>query len=311
MTRASSALRNSLKSAQPVSHFGLGQAKVKNIASNRRILGSDGKVEHMRYTACKDPEIRAKPVGVIDPILKMVSLWNKEKPLVVLTYYATHPQSYYRTGMANPDFPGMARNLRQEKTGVTHLHFTGAAGNIGAGKWNDGSPENRQVLADKLASAMAEAWRKTEKKPAGPGKLSLKGISIKLPIGSHLNEQELRAVLEDSSNSESDRFRAAKHLVWLRRYQAGEATQISCLSLENVRILHMPGELFVEYQLAAQQIRPDLFVAMAAYGEYGTGYIGTKIAYNQGGYETSPSASLVSPKVEDVLMAAMRQLLTD
>ena len=50
----------------------------------------------------------------------------------------------------------------------------------------------------------------------------------------------------------------------------------------------MPGELFVEYQLFAQRLRPDLFVAMAAYGDYSPGYIGTRIAYTQGGYETGP-----------------------
>ena len=46
---------------------------------------------------------------------------------------------------------------------------------------------------------------------------------------------------------------------------------------------------------------------MAAYGEYGTGYIGTKIAYTQGGYETG-IVSRVAPEVEDVLMSAMREL---
>ena len=44
---------------------------------------------------------------------KSVSFWNGDKAIVVLTYYATHPQSYYRQGIANPDFPGMARFLRQ------------------------------------------------------------------------------------------------------------------------------------------------------------------------------------------------------
>ena len=38
----------------------------------------------------------------------------------------------------------------------------------------------------------------------------------------------------------------------------------------------MPGELFVEYQLAAQNMRPNEFVTMAAYGDYGPGDIGTK-----------------------------------
>ena len=70
----------------------------------------------------------------------------------------------------------------------------------------------------------------------------------------------------------------------------------------------MPGELFVEYQLYAQRLRPDLFVAMAAYGDYAPGYIGTRLAYTQGGYETG-TPSRVAPEVEDVLTTALRDLL--
>ena len=33
----------------------------------------------------------------------------------MLSYYATHPQSFYRTGIANPDYPGIARFLRQQQ----------------------------------------------------------------------------------------------------------------------------------------------------------------------------------------------------
>jgi hypothetical protein len=73
-------------------------------------------------------------------------------------------------------------------------------------------------------------------------------------------------------------------------------------------VVHMPGELFVEYQLAAQEMLPDKTVCMAAYGDYGPGYIGTEISYSQGGYETG-IASRVAPEVEDVLMSAVRDLL--
>jgi len=48
---------------------------------------------------------------------------------------------------------------------------------------------------------------------------------------------------------------------------------------------------------------------MAAYGDYGPGYIGTAPAYDEGGYETSKPASDVSPEVETVLTNAMRKLL--
>jgi hypothetical protein len=105
------------------------------------------------------------------------------------------------------------------------------------------------------------------------------------------------------------RFRAAGQLVWLNRCQAGDRIDIGCLTIREGRVLHMPGELFVEYQLAAQEMRPDLFVCMAAYGDFAPGYIGTEIAYSEGGYETSRGVSLVAPQVEAALMTALRTLL--
>ena len=102
---------------------------------------------------------------------------------------------------------------------------------------------------------------------------------------------------------------AAKHLSFIRRTNAGAKVDIGCLTLGKARVLHMPGELFVEYQLNAAKLRPDLFVAMAAYGDYAPGYIGTEISYTQGGYETSARASRVAPSVEKVLIDAMRKLL--
>jgi len=56
-------------------------------------------------------------------------------------------------------------------------------------------------------------------------------------------------------------------------------------------------------------MRPDLNVFMAAYGDYGPGYIGTTMAYPEGGYETNPAASGVAPEVEPILMGAMKKLL--
>ena len=55
--------------------------------------------------------------------------------------------------------------------------------------------------------------------------------------------------------------------------------------------------------------RPDLFVATAAYGDYAPAYIGTAIAYDQGGYETQPTSSNVAPEVEGFLLDGLRRLL--
>src|SRR5881296_1334399 len=123
-----------------------------------------------------------------------------------------------------------------------------------------------------------------------------------------LDEAQFQAQLK-SGATQFTASGGASRLAWLRRCAAGKRLDITCLRLGRARILHMPGELFVEYQLAAKAERPDLFVAMAAYGDYAPWYIGTAAAYDQGGYETSPSSSNVAPEVESVLRTAIRKLL--
>jgi hypothetical protein len=308
--QAAAAAKQAADRAEVVTHIGFGEADVKQVASNRRILGTDGKVLHVRYTTTRDPVVRAFPEGVIDPGLKTIRLFQDDRPLVALTYYATHPQSYYRTGTAHPDFPGMARDARQEQTGVTHIHFNGAGGNIGAGKYNNGAHENRAILASRVAEGMADSYSNaTDRIPIDSGDVDWVVTEVQLPPADHLNDADLSAMLKDTEAPAADRISAAKALAFLRRCHAGAKTEISCLRLGRARILHMPGELFVEYQLQAIQMRPDLFVAMAAYGDYAPGYIGTKISYSQGGYETSQRASRVAPSAEGVLVEAMAELL--
>lgn len=309
--RTSAAAKVSLANATAITHIGYGNAEVLEVASNRRLLGEDGRVQHTRYTACKDPKIRALPVGTIDPQLRMVTFKADEEVVATLTFYATHPQSYYRTGQANPDFPGMARNALQKQLGSPVIHFNGAGGNIGAGKWNDGSQGNRQVLADKVLKGMTEAAAAMKYESLAAKSLQWKTAAVTLPLGEHLVEDKLIPILKNPDATGPNRLTAAKHLAWLRRSEAGVKTDIGCLSLGSVRMLFMPGELFVEYQLAAQEMGTNNFVTLAAYGEYGPGYVCTKIAYSQGGYEPSERASRTSPAVEEVLMSTMKTLLAE
>lgn len=307
--RIAGALRASLAVAQPVTHGGWGEAEVKEVASNRRIQGPDGKVRATRYTACKDPAMRAEPEGVIDPHVSLLSFWNGTKPVAVLSYYACHPQSYYRTGIPNPDFPGIARFVRgQAVPEALHIHFNGAGGNLGAGKYNDGTKTNRVTLALRLADGMKRAWETTQPFPVTATSIHWRVEPVALPPGTHLDEAKLRADLAKIS-APPIFGRAADKLAWLLRCQAGHRIDLAMLAIGEVRVLHLPGELFVEYQLAAKQMRPDLHVAMAAYGDYGPGYIATAKAYGEGGYEASPGASDVAPEVEGVLMSGMKKLL--
>ena len=305
ISRLKVAMVGALKNAQPVTHIGLGKAEVYKVASNRRILGDDKKVIASRTSATKDSSVRARPEGLIDPIVSLISFWNNNKPLAVLSYYATHPQSYYRTGVANPDIPGVARFFRQLSVpDALHLHFNGAGGNITVGKYNDGAKENRLLLAERLADGMLRAWQQTKKEKITAADVKWESLPVALPIKPSLDN------LGELLHKETSVFIAnnASKQVFMERTKQGKKIDVSCLKIGNARMVHLPGECFIEYQLAAKAMRPDLFVTVAAYGDYAPGYIGTAEAYNEGGYETG-QASAVTAEAEKVLLKTMNQLL--
>jgi hypothetical protein len=93
--RVAKALKDSLPSPRPFSHIGLGQTKVGGVASNRRYLGSDGKPRFNRMSATRDANIREQREGTVDPWLRTLSFWDRDRPLAAVSCYATHPMSYY------------------------------------------------------------------------------------------------------------------------------------------------------------------------------------------------------------------------
>lgn len=305
--QAALAVKKAKKNAQVVTHLGFGEAKVEKVASNRRILGKDGKVAIVRFSSSTDSLAIAAPEGIIDPWLKCVSFWNKEKPVAVLTYYATHPQSYYGTGDVSCDFVGIARNVFEKVIGVPCAHFNGAGGNIAAGKYNDGSPEMRTVLAGRMEAGMLKAWKATKKIPVSGKNVAWKSAKVALPVAHDLIEDELRANLQDKELTPNEKYDAAIRLAWLVRRASGHKAEVSSLRIGNTWLLNLPGEAFVEYQLAAKAIRPGDHVCTAAYEEYGPRYIGIKKSYSEGGYEMTQS--FVSPDVENVLMGAIKEVL--
>jgi hypothetical protein len=290
----------------PFTHVGFGQARVEEVASNRRILGDDEKVKLTRYSATKDPKVRAEPEGLIDPWLKTLSLWDGARPLAALHYYATHPMSYYGDGRVTSDFAGLARQKRQtDDPKVFQVYFTGAAGNITAGKYNDGSKENRAVLRDRIYDGMTAAWKATERRPVAAFEWRVEPVKLPPRREQHFLADDSRKVLEDPKQTKARRNNAAYQLAWLRRLE--QPIELTCLDLGKVQVLHLPGEPFVEFQLKAQQMRSDLSVCVAGYGDGGPGYIPPARAYFEGGYE--PTVALAGPESDRLIQRAMAKLL--
>lgn len=267
------ALRTALTTPRRTTHFGISQAKVEKVASNRRFFDADGKLSFNRTSATRDPQAHSASEGTIDPWLKTLSFWEGDRPLAALSCYATHPMSYYGKGGVSADFVGQARQRREkDDPAIFQIYASGCSGNVTAGKYNDGSPENRAVLADRIYTAMASAWKTTQRHPLQT--LDFRTVPLRLePRDSPgFTVEDLNHRLAAQSKP-FEQCLAALGLSWRKRVDAGRQIDVPVLDLGRAQLLLLPAESYVEYQLLAQQIRPDSFVVTAGYGECAPGYI--------------------------------------
>ncbi len=304
--RAGAAVRDALARLRPFTHVGTGKAKVEEFASNRRVPGPDGKIR-VRYSATKDPALRAEPEGRIDPWLRTVTFFDGDAPLARLHFYASHPQSYYGDGATHPDVPGQAREYLQEEEGVFQVYFTGCAGDITAGKYNDGSPASRLRMSKQLYSGMIRSAGSTRKEPVSAIAWKTAAVAFPLRTEPAFAEAGYRKDLADPAAPGNRRLKAALALAWVERLKARPEVEIARLRLGPADLLFLPGEAFVEYQLYAQERAPGRFVCTASYGEGGAGYICTDASLGEGGYE--PTESYVGPPTEALLKKAIDELL--
>jgi hypothetical protein len=251
--------------------------------------------------------VRAEPEGLIDPALKTISFWNETKKLAALHFYAVHPSSY-EDRFVSPDFTGLARERRIAEENVPHLYFTECAGNITAGKYNDGAHELREIFTDRIYKAMV-------KSEAGAARFPLRELNwstraVKLPPREDVSTEGLQNTLRDETLHTKIRSRAAFLLAY--RERAEIPISIGALELKTaggpgVVSVHLPGESFIEYQFFAQAQRPDDFVVVPSYGDCGPGYICLEKSFDEGGYE--PTDSFVAPRSEEILKSAIAEIL--
>ncbi len=301
------AVADSLTSARPVTATRSGRAKVDRIASNRRIIGTDGKSIGVRWTKCTDAALRAEPEGLIDPYLKTLSFWDGTDKLAALHYYAVHPTSIDRTGMVTCEFPGIARDRLAEREGVPHIYFTECAGNITPGKYNDGVADNRELFTRRILAAM-EASEQNAVEHAACEPL-WKTVPVLLPPRPDQREEELIALIaKDDPASLKLASRAAIILAFQKRMREGQAIPVGALHLGSaISLVHLPGEAFMEYQKHAQACAPDAFVAVPSYGDCGPGYITMAHSFDEGGYE--PCDAFCSGGSEAILKQAITEVM--
>ena len=282
LQRVAGSLRTGSRSARPVTHFGVGKARVERIASSRRVVGKNGSITYDRGSASGgNANFAAAPEGRIDPWLRTLSFWSGDEALVAVHTYATHPMSYYGRGGVSADFVGMARRtLQREFPGVFQIYASGASGDVTAGKYNDGSTKLRPELAARLAAAMRSSWSSTKRHSLEAVKFRNAKLALEFHEAEEFTGSALERVLRDERTPTRERILAAMGLASRRRLD--RPIDVPCLDFGAAAVVLLPGEVFVGHQLRAQAMRRDSEVLCIGYGECWPGYVPTAAAFDDG-----------------------------
>lgn len=283
LRRVSQAAKESLATAKPLTHLGIGMAEVERVASNRRVVYADGRIAYDRYSSSGgDPFHSSTDEGLVDSMLRTITFWSDEQPLLSMHHYAVHPMSSYGRGAVSWDFVGQARDRWMRQAGFPQMYVTGCSGDVTAGKYNDGSTEARTMLADRLIAAMQAASKHAVKHPVKAPQFHTARLRLPFHEDPSFAVSALREMLDRADLPTEQRILAAMGLSSRERWESGESLEIPAIDLGAAQIVLLPGETFVGYQIMASQMRSDSLVMAVGYGDGWTGYVPTDQAMEEG-----------------------------
>ena len=149
--------------------------------------------------------------------------------------------SYYGQGGVSADFVGMARRARQKALpDVTQIYVSGCSGNVTAGKYNDGSPDNRPLLASRIETAMAQSWAATKRFSLEEAAFRLVPLRFEPRSDAGFTKEDLTARLT-SDVRPFGQCLAALGLSWRERVESGQTVDLPVLDLGPAVVLLLPG----------------------------------------------------------------------
>ncbi len=308
------------------------------IAFNRRFVIRDGSVQ--TWLNLKHPEV-VRIAGPIDPEIGLLMVKDANaKPIGVLSNFALHLDTVGGLKWSG-DYPFFVESAVRQTLGneVVSLFGTGCCGDINHSNSDGVSPRNK---TDLIGKSLGETVQKglTQLKPLKDVRLSVRSNVVPLAL-QECSEQDVTdsvAVMKDVVAGKSVEFlkhvqahkmlmidqlrnkeplagkTAPRPILATREWSGvGESLPVEvhtiCLG-EDLAIVTLPGEVFVNLGLAIKQNSPfktTLIIELANAVE--TCYIPTRAAYAGGSYEVTNST--VKPGSGELLVESVLKQLRE
>ncbi|RBP35893.1 neutral/alkaline ceramidase-like enzyme [Roseimicrobium gellanilyticum] len=270
--------------------------KAEGISFNRRAIGKDGSL--IWQPGKLDPRV-LKPAGPIDPDLGLLVFEAKESrpaPLAAYVNFAMHPTSIGGGTRISADYPGALCRILSERRGkeMITIFANGCCGNINHNNYMTDTPRQSGVAeANRLGSVLADVAEKSwpDLKALTLRAPRSKSVRVVLPRRSFTEEQiaKARDVVARMATEKLGTVPMAEAFctldtVNLKDKPLEAEVQVITFS-DELAIVSLPGEIFVELGLAIKAASPYKHTFIAELANGSIGYIPNREAYPQGNYE--------------------------
>ncbi len=308
------AIGKAANSARPVV-LSAGMARQEGLAFNRRFHMKDGTVQ---FNPGKlNPNI-VRPAGPIDPDVGLLRFRAGDKELALLTVFAMHLDTVGGTEYS-ADYPFyLERKLRSflGAEGVS-LFGTGTCGDINHIDVSKKDPQKGQLEAGRIGAVLGATVQEALPKlrPQRSPRLAVRRTIVQAPLQKYSTE----AIAQARKDMAKIGTRQLPFLKQVEAYKIMSLQMLPSQTLpmevqvfrlsEDVAIVGLPGEIFVELGLAIKKASPFPVTLVIELCNDAPGYVPTIKAFKEGSYETVNSR--VQPGGGEKLVEAAIQLLKE
>ena len=328
--QTAAAVKEALADLAPA-EIAAGSVEDNPFAFNRRYWMKDGKV--VTNPGRMNPNV-IKPEGPVDRQVGVLELRRNGKIAGLVVNICNHADT---TGgnLVSADWPGHLERAVQEYVGsrVPVLTLISPAGNINHIDVNDliqpvyGYAESRDIGRG-YAEIVCRLLGATQPVRCDRPALSVRPVIIGKRTFAAKQVQAARALMREAEESASgnltaedlargdkvvERFFAQQLVAYVEQMpEAGRQFDCAALKLSNnLAIVFLPGEDFVEIGMAIKKASPYPLTFVASLSNGDCGYVALKECFARGGYEVLPVVGGGPPEdTDDLLIATAGELLT-
>jgi len=292
-----------------------GIAREDKLSFNRRFHMKDGTVV---FNPGKLNPAIVRPAGPIDPDVAVLLLRRAAdaRPLASLTVFALHLDTVGGT-LYSADYPyWLEQSLREELgSALVSLFGNGTCGDINHIDVSTDRPQPGGVETQRIGTALAARVKSElpKLKPIGQPRLGVRAETVLVPLQQHAPEEIAwaKASMDKIGTSQlsfMDQVKAYKIMdLQLRK---GDKLPILVQAFrfsDDVALVGLPGEVFVELGLAIKKASPFPVTMVVELAHDTPDYVPTRKAFGEGSYEVLNSR--VQPGGGEMAVEAALRLL--